>query len=121
MSSYNDSCVSGEILIPEEVGTFTGATAHIILEDVSRLDISAQAIAQQTITDICHEQGSADKVAFSLPGGRAVNSALYSIRVHLTFYGDGQIHQGDFISTQSYPVLTQSHPCCVLITLTEVI
>ena len=32
--------------------------------------------------------------------------ASYSIRVHISFHRDRQIHAGDYISTETYPVLT---------------
>lgn len=120
MASTEIPHVHGEIVIPGEISSFAGATAHIFLEDVSLVDASAEPVFQQTIPSISHEAGKEKRVKFTLQGRGITASAMYSIRVHITFHDDEQIHCGDYISTESYPVLTQGHPSHVLVSVTKV-
>ena len=112
--------VKGEILFSKELGSFSGARVHIYLEDVSLQDASAKIMAQQTITEFSHESGTEDRVAFSLQSGTINSRASYSIRAHITFHDDGYIHRGDYISTESYPALTDGCPNQMLVNVTEV-
>jgi uncharacterized lipoprotein YbaY len=120
MASNQMPLVHGEILIPGEIDSFAGATAHIFLEDVSLIDTSAQPISHQTIPNISHEAGEEKRVEFTLRARGITASAMYSIRVHITFYDDDQIHSGDYISTENCPVLTQGHPNHVLVKVKKV-
>lgn len=121
MSSNDTSdLVKGEIVLSEELGSFSKATVNIYLEDVSLLDAPAKIVAQSAIADVSHEIGTENRVEFALPGEIADIQARYSIRVHITFHNDDQIHRGDYISTESYPVLTYGHPERVLVRVVEV-
>ena len=114
------SLVTGEILLSKKIDSFTDAVANIYLEDVSRLDAPAKIVTKQTITSINHQEGTETGVAFLLRGGEINVRARYSIRVHVTFHSDEQIHCGDYISTQSYPVLTHGCPRQVLVAVSRV-
>jgi len=123
VSRQNSPLVNGEILLSQSLGSFSGATAHVYLEDVSLQDDSANVITEQSISNIDHEAGIENRVAFSLHsehGEIAKPIAMYSVRVHITFHQDGRIHRGDYISTESYPVLTQGYPSAVLVRVTAV-
>lgn len=119
-SDEHPSLVKGEILLSKELGSFYGATAHVYLEDVTLLDAAAKVIAKQMIANLNHEAGTENRVEFSLPSAIVEFRARYSIRAHITLYNDEQIHCGDYISTESYPVLTDGYPNQVLINVTEV-
>lgn len=110
MSSTNAPLVQGEIIFDEDADSFSRATVRVYLEDVSRLDALADLIAEQVIADVSHEKGTAERLKFALYGPSPDERASYSIRVHVDLAGDGDIHRGDFITMQSYPVLTFGHP-----------
>lgn len=112
--------VKGEILFSKELGSFSGATVNVYLEDVSFLDAQALIVAKQVIPDIDHEMGTENRVEFALKGEIADIRARYSLRVHVALRGDEQIHRGDYISMESYPVLTFGYPNQVLIRVQEV-
>jgi uncharacterized lipoprotein YbaY len=112
--------VTGEILLSKELGSFSGATASIYLEDVSLVDAPAKIVTKQVIDDLNHKRGTENRIEFALRGEIAESRARYSIRVHITFHSDEQIHPGDYISTESYPVLTDGSSDRVLVSVTEV-
>ena len=112
--------VTGEILLSKESDSFNNAVANIYLEDVSLLDAPAKTVIKQKITSINHQAGTETGVTFSLRCESINVQARYSIRVHITFHTDEHIHYGDYISTQSYPVLTHGYPNQVLITVSKV-
>ncbi|MDJ0568871.1 MAG: YbaY family lipoprotein [Pleurocapsa sp. MO_192.B19] len=112
--------VQGEIILPKELGSFNDATVNIYLEDISLQDAPAKIVAQSAIAGVSHSRGTENRVEFALQGEIEDIQANYSVRVHITFHRDEQIHLGDYISTQSYPVLTYGYPDRVSIRVTEV-
>ena len=112
--------VIGQILFSEELSSFSGATGNVYLEDVSSLDAPSKIVAKQVIPDISHEMGTENRVEFALKGEIADIRASYSIRVHLSLHGDEQIHCGDYITMESYPVLTFGYPNQVSVRVQEV-
>jgi len=121
MSSSDAQLVKGEILFSRELGSFSGATVNVYLEDVSLLDAPAKIVAKQVIADLHHSMGTENRVEFALHCQKIADiRASYSIRVHVAFRSDEQIQRGDYISTESYPVLTCGDPDWVSIRVTEV-
>lgn len=121
MSSNNaPPLVTGEILFSEELGSFSGATVNVYLEDVSFLDAPSKIVAKQVIPDIDHEMGTENRVKFALKGEITDIRASYSLRVHVSLHGDEQIHRGDYITMESYPVLTFGYPNQVSVRVREV-
>jgi uncharacterized lipoprotein YbaY len=121
MSSSNvQPLVKGEVRFSKELGSFSGATVNVYLEDVSLPDAPAKIVAKQVIADLNHTMGTENRGEFALQGEIADIRARYSIRVHVSLRGDEQIHRGDYISTESYPVLTFGYPNQVSVRVTEV-
>lgn len=44
-----------------------------------------------------------------IPAGLIDDRRSYSVRVHIDMSGSGIVKVGDFVSTQTYPVLTRGH------------
>jgi len=121
MSSSNaQPLVKGEILFSKELGSFSGATVNVYLEDVSLLDAPAKIVAKQVMADLHHSMGTENRGTFALQGEIADIRARYAIRVHVSLHGGEQIHRGDSISTESYPVLTFGYPNQVSVRVAEV-
>lgn len=120
MSSNNvPSLVTGSILFSKDLGSFSGAKVNVYLEDVSSLDAPSKIVAKQVIPNISHEMGTENLVKFALPSETS-KRASYSIRVHVSLHGDEQIHRGDYITMESYPVLTFGYPDRVSVLVQEV-
>lgn len=121
MSSNNTPpLVTGSIIFPQELSSFTGATANVYLEDVSLVDAPSEIIIKQVIPNISHNMGTENKVKFALFGEIPNPRAKYSISVQVTLYEDESIHQGDYITMDSYPVLTFGNPNHISVLVQEV-
>lgn len=101
--------VTGEIIFAGDTPTFMGATAYIRLEDVSRMDVAANVIAEQVIPRVSGAAGQ--RLSFALNGQQPQdNRARLNISVHVSLSGSREIEAGDYITMQSYPVLTHGYP-----------
>jgi uncharacterized lipoprotein YbaY len=112
--------VSGDILFGEGSEAFSGATAYIRLEDVSRADAPARIAAEQAIRQISYRPGQPGRIGFELDGISPDERSRYVVSVHLDVDGDGQVSRGDYISVESYPVLTQGYPRVVSVSLRKI-
>ena len=102
--------VSGEIFIEDGGASFTGATIYIYLEDVSRADAASTVIAKHVLHDVSYSGQAHGSVPFAMTGEITDQRARYALRVHVDVNKDGRIDAGDYISTESYPVLTFGYP-----------
>ena len=98
--------VRGEVILSPELTSFDRATVYIYLENVSHQDAPATIVAQQTIAEVSHSIGTENRVEFTLIVKEIDPQANYSVRVHVSLQSDRQIQAGDYISTETYPVLT---------------
>jgi uncharacterized lipoprotein YbaY len=113
------SRVSGEILFEEAGGSFSGATVYVLLEDTSLADAPARVVAEEILRDVSHTAGSSTRLPFALSGVIPDERSRYSVRVHVDVDGDGQVSRGDFITMESYPVLTFGNPDQVTVKVKE--
>ena len=90
------------------------AKTYIRLLDVSYADEPARVVAEQTLA------GARDGVRFALRPGAFDPQASYTVAAHVDLAGDGQVSKGDFISMESYPVLTRGYPHTVEVTVRRV-
>ena len=111
--------VTGNVVI-EGGRPFSGAQMRIMLEDVSRLDAPSIGIAEQVIDDVVYNPGSGASLEFSLHGAIPNERANYTVRVHVDVDRDGQVSRGDYITMESFPVLTHGHPERVTVRVREV-
>lgn len=118
---HMDSLVRGRIIFKSSRPELTGATIYIRLEDVSRADASSHLVSEQVIENPA-EYVSAEGIPFVLSGNQGdLNSQRrYSVSVHIDMDGSGEISGGDYISTESNPVLTQGHPNHVTVLVEKV-
>ncbi len=115
-----EAVVEGEIRFPEGSPPFLGATVRVSLLDVTRADAPSRPVAEQTIRDFSHQGGAGGGVRFALRGERLDVRTRYEVRVHVDVDGDGKVSRGDYITTESYPVLTFGHPDRVTIRVRRV-
>lgn len=80
-------------------------TVSAIVEDVSLADGLAAPVAEQRLAQV--PLGDLLTLEVSVPDPDERTS--YAVRVHVDITGDGSVSAGDFVSTQSHPVLTQGH------------
>jgi hypothetical protein len=111
--------VTGRIIISKKVPAFSGATAHVILEDASRVDGAATTVAETAISQINHHNTDFNQLK-EQPADTVIEFALYSendlflvnsknsylVRVWIDLDSDGKEGLNDLYSDQAYPVLT---------------
>ena len=116
--------VTGTVRLPLVSKPFQNAPAHVRVEDVSRMDVSATLIAAQRKNVSVSEGdiGSAKEslFEFEIQGEITDERNLYVVSVHVDVDGDGKISRGDYITTGLYPVLTRENPDHVVVDVNEV-
>lgn len=115
--SQDKPLVSGEISFEETSKPVSNATIYIRLEDVSRADAASTLITEEVLQDVSL---LGDRLKFNLYGEISDAKADYNVQVHVDIDGDGQVSQGDYITMESYPVLTWGHPSQVSVRVREV-
>lgn len=100
--------VSGQIVFQQPIAA-KQATVRVLIEDVSRADAAATTVAE-TAMALDHALAAGEALAFSLEVPIESDAQRLNVRVHVDRSGDHMIAEGDRISTQSYPVLTQGAP-----------
>ena len=101
--------IRGEIVIPQDAAPFKPARVLVELEDISRADAPSEVIA--SIQVAAEELRGGDVIPFALevPADVLDEKHLYSVRAHLDVSGSGEIERQDYITTQTYPVLTRGY------------
>jgi uncharacterized lipoprotein YbaY len=112
--------VNGEIVFGEGDKAFSEATAYVWLEEASRADAPSHVVAEQTIRHVAYQPGQPGRLAFDLHGPAADEHIRYVVRAHLDVDSDGEVSRGDYISMESYPVLTFGYPRHVTVRLRKV-
>jgi hypothetical protein len=111
-----DQLIAGQVLIPAKVPGFTGATAHVRLEELSGEDDKGASVkAEAIITDVRHQPAgdAADRdtlVPFTIriaPGAMVINPEnQYAVRVWIDYDSDGKRGRGDLYSDERHSVFS---------------
>lgn len=102
--------MTGVVRLPPGAPPPAGAaTLRVRLLDVSFQDAEAEVVAEQVIRGAALA-GLADGIRFELHAGAIDPAATYAVEAHVETREDGLIHPGDYLTDQSYPVLTHGAP-----------
>ncbi len=117
--------VSGKIVFDGVAKPFANATVYVRLEDVSKMDVPSQTLAEQVIGNVGVAEdewraGVVREVEFSLAAEISDLRGMYVVQVHVDVDGDGRVGVGDFITQEYYPVVTQGNPRFVVVHVKEV-
>lgn len=112
--------VTGEILIPADPALPAGSVAHVRLLDTSIADAPSITMAEVSLTDIAGNVGQDNPIRFELYGEAPNPRARYSVSAHIDTDDSGRIAVGDYITVQSYPVLTYDNPRHVVLEMKKV-
>ena len=94
--------ISGEITVPVNCPSATGAAILIEVRDVSLADAPSTVIAHMKLTNInLHPD---DRFAFSLAVPEIENTRSLTLRVHISLSDSDRVRPGDLLTTASYPV-----------------
>jgi uncharacterized lipoprotein YbaY len=115
MNWSREVIVDGEIRLSDDAGAFHNATVRVTLADVTRADAPSRTVAEETIRNVSHGGGPGGVVPFRLQLESPDPRTRYAVRAHVDVNGDGHVSRGDYISMESYPVLTFDAPSRVSI------
>lgn len=112
--------VKGEIKFAGKPELPDSAKAYVRLLDTSLADAPSTVVAEQVIEHIASFRSKGEKVTFVLEPKSIDERDTYYVSVLVDIDGDGKISKGDYISMQSYPVLTFGSPSEVTIEVKKV-
>ena len=115
-----ETLVTGEVVLPEANESFSNATVYIRLEDVSRIDAKSVIVAEEVLKSVSVNASEKTSIAFSIQGELPTQTADYIVTVHVDSNNDGKRNRGDFITTESIPVLTHGYPNDVVIHVVQI-
>ena len=101
--------VSGDIVLPPEEVPAKPVDVLVYVEDVSRADAPSAVVGEQILKGVSLHSGEALSFTIEVATNNINERNLYSVRVHIDTSQSGDITIGDFVSTQSYPVLTRGY------------
>lgn len=99
--------VTGRIVLPDSAVPSKSARVIVQIEDVSRADAPSLVIAEQALENVKLSPGHVIPFVVTVPVGVLDPHNHYSVRTHIDVSGSGTVDRGDFVSTQSHPVLTR--------------
>ena len=119
-SDSSRQVVRGQIVFEDDASAFSNATLYVTLEDVTYADSRAIIVGRVVKEHISYDPAAPEPLTFEMPVEVSERDALYNIRAHFDLNGDGKISQGDYLSMQSYPVITRGHPFEVSVRVSRV-
>lgn len=105
--------VSGKILLDEWQGEPGPATVVMRLLDTSRMDVAAWRVDEVVLRDVRLDEVRDEGITFRLTAHEVDPRARYEVNVLVDLDGDSRAGVGDYLNTQSYPVLTRGFPTWV--------
>ena len=112
--------VKGEIKIAGKPDLPASAKMYVRLLNTSLADAPSAVVAEQVIDHVGGALSKDEKVGFRLEPDSINERDTYIVSVLVDIDGDGKISKGDYISMQSYPVLTFGSPSEVTIEVKQV-
>lgn len=101
--------IKGHIVISGSASRFSGAAAHITLEDISYMDSESKLIAEVILDDVSHEEGET-VIPFNLviDDPSVIDEKHdYAVGVWIDVDASGQPGETDLFSNENYNVLTR--------------
>ncbi len=112
--------VTGEVVFDKGSNPFIDATVYIRVKDVSRIDAESITVAELMMDAVSMNMLAERTVAFAVPGTSVDEKAHYIISVHVDVDNDGRLSKGDFITVQSFPILTHGYPDHVVVRVVQI-
>ena len=114
--------VNGKIRFSALKRPLQNAVVQIRLDDVTVTDARAKTLARAEAGPCSAKAGEDCRLPFAIEVNDADIDprARYVIAAHADLDGDGEVSRGDYVTMQSYPVLTRGYPTNVDLELREV-
>jgi|GEM_PF-1480181 len=111
--------VSGQVILDGEPSDVTKVILAVKLEDVSLVGMASTIVAEyQREIELSHDNPLEFEI-FPDANSPVINPrSSYAVTAHVSLHPDDnpqEIRQGDYLTLQSYPVLTQGNPSIVTV------
>jgi uncharacterized lipoprotein YbaY len=93
---------------------------YVKVLDVTLADAASRAAGTQVLEGFDDAANNGQPVSFRVSANVDDERNRYIVSIHVDADGDGKVSSGDFLTTQSYPVLTLGYPDHVDVELTQV-
>ena len=98
--------ITGDIVIGSEADAFAGATAYVYLEDVGRVDASAQRVGVTRLEGVAYSGRPEGRIPFVVVSSNVPETHDVVVRVHISLDGSEDVSSGDFVSTSHVSAIT---------------
>jgi uncharacterized lipoprotein YbaY len=115
-----ETLIKGEVKFEDHAVSFSNATMHVYLENVSAADASSEVVGYYERKNVSYPDNKSKTLSFEITGKELNERESYTIRVHIDIKSSGRVSKGDFISMQSYPVATFGHPRLISVLVKQV-
>lgn len=117
MNSNNSSpLLTVKIIFEGKLEPSSKTLVFVSIIDVTRADAPSRAVLQHVIENIDKMPNQEIKLYGRIPD----KESSYAVRVHVDVDGDGKVSVGDYITMESYPVLTYGYPNYVSVRVKKV-
>jgi hypothetical protein len=99
--------VTGEIELPANTDSFSGATVYVSLESVGMMDMPSESVAQSTQRNVSY---SGSVLSFSVDGSLGDAIGPFNLRAHVSMHGSDDVQKGDYLTKRTYTVLKENNP-----------
>ena len=112
--------ITGVIVLPPGTALPPEASLVVRLENISRADVPSETVGEDRKSG--GEVMGATEIPFRIevPVDQLDDRNVYSVSAHVDLTGSGEVELGDFVSTQSYPVITRGRPTNVRVSVRRV-
>lgn len=114
VDSPAQNMLRGTVSFEEQNISITNATAYVTIEDVSIADAPSAVVEEQTIPNISINKAN-NTFQYAIATGKLDEGKDYSLSVHIDIDGDGNVSQADYVTTQHYPLTSNSKTLDVVV------
>lgn len=104
--------IRGQIVFEGDAPFLETGAVHVFLEDTTYADASAIIVRHEVL------EGGA--LSFAMTGLTVEPQRTYTVRVLVDMDGDGRVSRGDYITMESYPVLTRGRPSDITVVVRRI-
>ena len=113
--------LSGEVSFAAQPELPPEAVLRIRLLDTTYTDAPALVLSELLVNDVAAAANAGRPVAFRVQAEGVHPRSTYTLMAHVSLTGGEKIQPGDYMSTQSYPVITFGHPTHVAVIVERIL
>lgn len=101
--------VRGTVVLPDDAPSTVSAELVVRVEDVSRADAPSIVVGETRLADVSLEPGGILPFEVEVAADLVDPGHSYAISAHLDLSRSGTVQVGDYITTETHPVLTYGY------------